>query len=140
MAWLSFWRAFHGRRRRRLGLGTGGAIVGLLLVGAAGAAQIPTTGTLRVVWEQDLPPYPSGPAMDGRWAGDNTVYLAWIKEGITETALDGKFSRLRTLVADPLRWMRDFEILATSKEYLVASARFNTLLFRPAKGKPGGSH
>jgi len=129
--------------RRCLGL----VLAGTLVAAALAAARVaepgptpstePTHGTLRVLWEQDLPPYPSGPAMDVRWAGDQSVYLAWVKEGVTETALDGKFTRLRTLIADPMRFMRDFEILATSKELLVASARFRTFMFRPAPNQDG---
>jgi hypothetical protein len=131
------WR--HPHRRRRLGLALAGALVALSLAPAQGAEPQPTHGTLRVVWEQDLPPYPSGPAMDIRWASDQSVYLAWVKEGVTETALDGKFTRLRTLIADPMRRMRDFEILATSKDLVVASARFRTFIFRPAPSQPGGA-
>jgi len=110
----------------------------LVALVALGNVSAPTHGTLRLVWQEDLPPYPSGPAMDVRWASDQTVYLAWIKEGVTETALDGKYTRLRTMIADPVRFMRDFEILATSKEFVVASARFRTFIFRPAPSQPGG--
>jgi hypothetical protein len=117
------------QQRWRAALPLGASL--LVAVLAAGSTAVPPTGSLRIVWEQDLPPYPSGPAMDIRWASDGSVFLAWIKEGVTETALDGNFTRLRTLVADPGRWMRDFEILATSKEFVVASARFRTMTFRP---------
>lgn len=133
MALPRLWKDPH--RRRRLALFLGGALVTLSLA----AESAPTHGALRVVWEEDLPPYPSGPAMDVRWASDDSVYLAWVKEGVTETALDGKFTRRRILIADPLRFMRDFEILATSKEFVVASARFRTLIFRPTSGQPGGA-
>ena len=118
------------------------ALAGLLLAlgpaMAGGGEPASTHGTLRIVWQQELPPYPSGPAMDIRWASDTSVYLAWIKEGVTETALDGKFTRLRTLIADPARWMRDFEMLAASRESVVAAARFRTMTFRPAASQPGG--
>jgi hypothetical protein len=121
---------------RLAGLVLAGVSVALAL-SARAEEPLPTHGTLRVVWEQELPPYPNGPAMDVRWASDHSVYLAWIKEGVTETALDGKFTRLRTLIADPARWMRDFEILAVSKQYTVAAARFRTLAFRPTTGRAG---
>ena len=135
MALPRLWKDLH--RRRRLAFFLGGALVALSLVATAQSA--PTHGTLRVIWEEDLPPYPSGPAMDVRWASDDSLYLAWVKEGVTETALDGKFTRRRTLIADPLRFMRDFEMLATSKEFVVASARFRTFIFRPAPDQPGGA-
>lgn len=128
--------------RKCLGL----ALAGPLAMAALASARLaeprssapPTRGSLHVLWQQELPPYPSGPAMDIRWASDHTVYLAWIKEGITETALDGKFTRLRTLVADPVRWMRDFEFMGASPEFVVASARFRTMTLRPTASHPGG--
>jgi hypothetical protein len=36
-----------------------------------------------------------------------------------------------------MRYMRDFEIRATSKQFVVASARFRTFMFRPAPSQPG---
>jgi hypothetical protein len=134
MALTRLWKDPH--LKNRLGLALAGTLALFSLAAAEGA---PTHGTLRVVWEEDLPPYPSGPAMDVRWASDDSIYLAWVKEGVTETALDGKFTRRRTLIADPMRFMRDFEILATSKEFVVASARFSTFMFRPTPGQPGSA-
>jgi hypothetical protein len=134
MALTRLWKDPH--LKNRLSLVLAGA---LALLSLAAAESAPTNGTLRVVWEEGLPPYPSGPAMDIRWASDQSVYLAWVKEGVTETALDGKFTRLRSVIADPMHFMRDFEMLGTSKEFVVASARFHTLVSRPTTGQPGGT-
>ncbi len=116
--------------------------VGLLAVctGAsiAETAPVPTKGILRILWDQELPPYPSGPAMDVRWASDHTVYLAWAREGITETALDGKFTRVRTLIADPDRRFRSFDMLAASQSNLVTSSLFRSLAFRPTAQQQSG--
>jgi|SRR5580693_3090845 hypothetical protein len=128
-------------RRTRLGLGLSGALIALALAaGHAGgpASAEPTHGVLRIAWQEDLPPYPNGPALDIRWASDHSVYLAWVKEGVTETALDGKFTRLRTLIADPVRWMLGFEMLAVSPQYTVASYRARTMVFRPTRSRAGG--
>jgi hypothetical protein len=124
--------------RRGLGLVLIGVLVALSQGSAGGAERQPTHGTLRVVWDQELPPYPSGPAMDVRWASDRTVYLAWVNEGITETALDGKFSRLRTLVPNPEQRFRSFDMLAVSPSYLVTSSQFRSLAFRPTARQESG--
>jgi hypothetical protein len=109
--------------------------VGLLcfvpLISASAADPASSSGRLRILWEQDLPPYPTGPAMDVRWAGDRSLYLAWVREGVTEVTLDGSFTRQRSLMIDPDRHFRSFEILAASPAYLVASSRFNAMALRP---------
>jgi|HubBroStandDraft_3_1064219.scaffolds.fasta_scaffold40899_2 hypothetical protein len=107
------------------------------LIPASAAGPAASTGTLRILWEQDLPPYATGPAMDVRWAGDRSLYLAWTKEGVTEVALDGSFTRQRSLVIDPGRHFRDFEILGVSADYLVASSRFNYMALRPGPAHRG---
>lgn len=132
------------RLTRSLGLVLGGAVAAATLASAlvaepGSSSSEPTPGTLRVVWQQELPPYPSGPALDIRWASDHSVYLSWVKEGVTETALDGKFTRLRMLVTDPDRWMRDFEFLGASPDFVVASGRSRIMMLRPTPpSHPGG--
>jgi hypothetical protein len=131
----------HGSRKIRAHL-VPFLAVGLLLVCTSAliteTAPVPTQGTLRILWDQELPPYPSGPAMDVRWASDHTVYLAWVREGITETALDGKFTRVRTLIADPDRRFRAFDMLAVSQNHLVTSSHFRSLAFRPTARQESG--
>lgn len=112
-------------RRRRLGLAA--AVAFVILTAAAGP---PTHRTLRVIWQQELPPYPSGPALDVRWASDATVLLAWLKEGVFEVALDGKFSPVRALIPDPEHRFRGYEILAASPEYVISSSAFKAMAFR----------
>ncbi len=115
-------------RRKGLGLAAAGTFALLALTAAAG---VPTHGTLSVVWQQELPPYPSGPALDIRWASDNTILLAWSKEGVFEVALDGKFSPVRALIPDPEHHFRGYEILAASPEYILTSSAFKAMAFRP---------
>jgi hypothetical protein len=112
------------------------AVLGCLPAGtaAASAENAPTRGVLRILWDQVLPPYPSGPAMDIRWASNRTVYLAWVKEGVSEVALDGKFTVLRPLVADPDRRFRAFEMLAASPGHIVTSSHFKTMALRKQLG------
>jgi hypothetical protein len=45
--------------------------------------------------------------------------------------------RQKGQIADPMRFMRDFEILATSKEFVATAARFGTAMLRPTHGQPG---
>jgi len=105
---------------------------------SAWAAGPPTTGSLRILWQQELPPYPSGPALDIRWASDSSVFLAWSKEGVFEVALDGKFSPVRAVIPDPEHHFRGYEILATSPEYIVTSSQFKSMAFRPRALQPTG--
>jgi hypothetical protein len=95
---------------------------------------------LHVLWDQALQSNPS-PAMDVRWASDRTVYVAWLNHGVSELALDGNFTALRNLFPDAAgKWKSrylPFENLAVSKDYVVASSRFNTLGFRPSQGRKG---
>jgi hypothetical protein len=127
--------------RSWLGLGWAWAILALALGSARaaepGSAQS-THGTLHILWQQELPPYPSGPAMDVRWAEEATILVAWAKEGVSEVALDGKFSPVRWLIPDPEHHFRGFELLAASKEFVAASSAFNAMAYRPRARQSSG--
>jgi hypothetical protein len=125
-------------RQRWPAFALAGVLAAVALAAAPSPDRAPTTGALRILWDQELPPYPSGPAMDVRWASNRTVYLAWALEGVTETSLDGKFSRVRTLIADPDRRFRSFDMLAASRSHLVTSSQFRTMAFRPTARQESG--
>jgi hypothetical protein len=76
-------------RRTRLGLGLSAALIALALLAghAVGRATAePTHRVLRIAWEQDLPPYPNGPAMDIRWASDRSTAARRICPGARMTS------------------------------------------------------
>jgi len=102
----------------------------------------PPTAThpaLRILWDQEMLSDPS-PAMDVRWASDRSVYVAWLRHGASELALDGKFTVVRNLFPDAssARY-QPFDFLAASSDYIVASSNALTLGFRPRPhGEPTG--
>jgi len=73
--------------------------------------------------------------MDVRWASDRTIHVAWLRQGVSEIALDGKFTDLRRLFPDANAATYEyypFELLATSSQFVVAAAIWNQLAFRRA--------
>jgi hypothetical protein len=93
----------------------------------------PAPPALTILWDQEMLSVPS-PAMDVRWASDHTVFVAWLRNGVSEVALDGKFTALRNLfpdasAADPSAYL-PFDLLAVSNEDVVAASRWNLLGFR----------
>jgi hypothetical protein len=95
---------------------------------------------LEILWDQQLSSDPS-PATDVRWAGERSVYVAWMHHGASQLSLDGNFTALRNLFPDVQGFMRSpylpFDHLAVSDQYVVASSLWNTLGFRPLHGSQG---
>jgi hypothetical protein len=94
---------------------------------------------LRILWDQEMLSDLS-PAMDVRWASDRSIYVAWLRHGASELALDGKFTVIRNLFPDArTAKYQPFDFLAVSNDYVVASSNARTLGFRPRPhGKPEG--
>ena len=108
------------------------ALAGCLVTGAETLPR-----SLRVVSHAVLPELRSIPT-DIRWAGDDSVYVAWSREGVFEIGLDG--SRRRQPVPSPKtlgRFEHFNQLAVTSKDLAVGSINWY-MAWRPRASAADG--
>jgi hypothetical protein len=77
-------------------------------------------------------------ATDVRWAGANSVYVSWDRDGVAEVGLDG--GRLHSLVpaTKALGGIEHYTHLAVTPSILLVASQSWTVAWRPLQAKPGG--
>jgi hypothetical protein len=123
-------RTYHPLRRLSALIAVAGCWGATVPAHPQSIAASPARPALHILWDQELLSSPS-PAMDVRWASDHTVFVAWFRHGVSELALDGKFTARRNLFPDiNTLGSLPVDFLAASTDYVVASSIFKTLGFR----------
>lgn len=117
------------------------AALALARVAGASAAPPEPSWSLRVVADHSLPPGRSVP-VDVRWAGDHSVFLARLTEGVFEIQLGEPLTTLRQPVPAPevlkLGRLNAYAYLAVSPRHLLVSSGISNLAWRPIGGRKGG--
>jgi hypothetical protein len=106
----------------------------LALLGAAAALQAPR---VQILSDQPLPPALNR-ALDIRWAGDDSVYLARGREGTVQASVNSLGGQIRDVIPGVAKtggfWAS--HRLAGSARYLVVAAPFGALTWQPVTGGP----
>ncbi|MBW8878275.1 MAG: hypothetical protein JF614_25205 [Acidobacteria bacterium] len=107
------------------------------LLGCLGIHAESHPKVLRLLQRLPLPPAGSI-ATDVRWASDDSVFIAWDRDGVAEVGLDG--IRRRTAVPDVKTFGRfdHYHRLAVSPRFLAVSAGSWYLAWRPRKSETEG--
>jgi hypothetical protein len=122
--------------RRRIRHGRSLLLLALLSSFGAGAQASPRE--LRLLDRIPLPTRHS-PATDIRWAGDDSVYVSWDRDGVFEVGLDGAERRtlvpsLKTLANGDNHYLH----LAVSSMVLAVASPNWGIVWRPLKASPDG--
>jgi hypothetical protein len=126
--WQHLWR--DGRR--------GALLLLIALLSGPGARAQASPQELHLVGRVQLPTEHSV-ATDIRWAGDNSVYISWGRDGVFEVGLDG--ARRRTLVPDLKtlgNGINQYQFLALSPPTLAVASLNWGIVWRPLKVDPDG--
>lgn len=121
-------------------------MLSLLFSVTAGAAAPATTvdaetkpPKLDLVAQFELPEGRSGP-VDVRWAGKDSIYIAWHRDGVSEHDLEEGLPFRREWLPDLETggFLTPLENLAVSSDWLLASAPANRLTWREHRPSNGG--
>jgi hypothetical protein len=116
---------------------SGVALVLTALLSGLGAHAQPSPRELRLLDRVPLPTLHSA-ATDIRWAGDDSVYVSWDRDGVFEMGLNGV--KRRTMVPDvkTLGKINYYESLAISPTTLAVASVSWGIVWRPLKANPDG--
>lgn len=124
-------------RRRRRGAWFPGFLLLVVLLSTLSATAQPRPRELRLLQRIPLPEAGSV-ATDIRWAGDDSVFVSWSRDGVVEVGLDGK--RRRTLVPDTktLGGPQNYTHLAVTPRLLAVASWNWAMTWRPRQAKQDG--
>jgi hypothetical protein len=117
--------------------GFGLAFLVVMMLGSLGVRAQSQPKALRLLQRAPLPPARSA-ATDIRWASNDSVYVSWELDGVSEIGLDG--ARRRVLVPDTktLGGIKHYYHLAVSPDRLAVASALWDVVWRPLKTNPEG--